>query len=230
MTILLYILFAEERINLTEIPLPPIEPPPTPEKGGCNKMFMAIGVIAIIVISGVVITAIMGNGGNGDDTTTTTTASTTTTTTTTTTTSGDLYSTRVVADYQNQDIDLASYYRAEFSVSSSECQTSWEPDLHFDINVESTGSDTNVTVGIFYAVYDTDMATVDSLSWEDLETYRLYGGPAYGDTIPNPVDDFINLYNYAHDYTWVFWFEADYKTSVWSVDITLTLRYNWFPA
>jgi hypothetical protein len=84
------------------------------------------------------------------------------------------------------------------------------------------GSD-SFAVDIYYAVYETDMSTVDTLPWDDLIPYRMN----YGLT-SSPVVDWIDLNNYADSYTWVIWFEASStKFSTWDVDIDLSLRYNW---
>jgi len=188
---------------LTEIPLPPgeYEAPPTPKKGrGCGTTVIVVLVIAIIVVAGVVI-VLMSGLGNG----------------------GTSYDEREIADYQNQDIDLNPiYYRGGFTVSSSEVQTSIVPDLLFDINVRDTGSD-GVSVSAHIAVYETSVSVVDAAStWGELDTYLVGEG-----TYPSPFSQRVDLYNYASSYTWVIWFEASYKTDVWDVDITLTLRYNW---
>jgi hypothetical protein len=41
------------------------------------------------------------------------------------------------------------------------------------------------------------------------------------------VDASIQLHSHTSAYSWVFWLEADSKTDAWSVDVQLTLRYNW---
>jgi hypothetical protein len=204
---------------LTEIPVPPdgYEAAPTPRKGpGCGTMMIVGLVIAIVVVAGVVIILLPGLG-NGGFTTSTTTTSTSTTTT------GD-HSEREIGDYR-QDIDLVDtiYYFGGFSVSSSEVQTSTVPDLLFEVDVRDTGSD-GVAVSIHIAVYEASASTVtNAASWGDLSGYLVGEG-----TFSNPTSRFINLYNYASTYTWVIWFEASDKTDVWDVEITLTLRYNWF--
>ncbi len=100
-------------------------------------------------------------------------------------------------------------------------QTSTSPDVNFDISVYDTGSD-SVSVTIHFAIYETDVSTVDSLSWSELNSYLIEEGDYL-----TQVDDFFNLNNYADTYTWVIWFDASSKGDTWSVDIDLTLRYNW---
>ena len=136
---------------------------------------------------------------------------------------GPSYQTRSIASYSNQDVSLfPSYYYDEFSVSSYETQTTTSPDLDFEISVTSTGSD-GVTVTVHVAVYEIDKTTFDGIStWAGLDSYLVDQGD-YTTT----ASDFINLYNYADTYVWVFWFDASSKTSTWSVNIDLTLRYNW---
>jgi len=132
------------------------------------------------------------------------------------------YSTREIQDYNNEDIELyPTFYRDDFSVSSSETQTSTQPDLHFEIDVD-TGSD-DVTVDIVIAVYDVDQSTFDTLSWSELDNNHQITKTTH----TGEVLDFIDLHNYSDTYTWVIWFEASSKADVWDVDITLTLRYNW---
>jgi hypothetical protein len=173
--------------------------------GPCSvRCLGAVVVIAIVAVAGIVIIQNLpdngGNGGNG----------------------GADYDTRTIDSYSNQDVTLyPTFYPGEFDVYSSETQTSTVPDLYFDITV-NTGSD-SVSVSVHIAVYDTDLSTFDSLSWEDLDNYYLVGE----DTYTGGADDFINLYNYAETYTWVIWFDASFKSDTWDVDITLTLRYNW---
>lgn len=194
---------------MTEIPLPPDDyqaPSGPPKKGrGCGTNLIVGLVIAIVVVAGIIIVLLPGLGSNGI-----------------TTTNGG-HSERLIADYQNQDIDISPiYYRGGFSVSSSEVQTTIVPDLLFDVYVRDTGTD-SVVLSIHIAVYETSVSTVDAAAtWGDLSAYLVDEG-----TYSNPTDQWIDLYNYASSYTWVVWFEASGKTDVWDVDITLTLRYNW---
>ena len=188
---------------MTEIPLPPSDgyvEPSRPSKGpGCGKTIIIVLVIAIVVVGGIAI-VLMSNFGNG----------------------GSSYETREIADYNNQDVMLSPvYYSGEFNVYSSEVQTSTEPDLLFEIDV-NTGSD-GVSVSVYCAIYDIDKDTLDAAdTWAELDPYWV------DDVQYNaPIDSYLNLYNYAETYTWVIWFEAAYKSDTWDVDITLTLRYNW---
>ncbi|MHA2027184.1 MAG: hypothetical protein ACW98U_14880 [Candidatus Thorarchaeota archaeon] len=136
---------------------------------------------------------------------------------------GTSYDTRSIATYSSTDVDIYPiYYYAEFDVYSSETQTSISPDVLFDINVSDTGTD-SVSVTIHYAIYNIDSATVfGAATWAELDTYLVDDG-----STTSSAYDFINLNNYADTYTWVLWFEASSKTVTWSVDIDLTLRYNW---
>ncbi|MFW9786120.1 MAG: hypothetical protein ACFFE2_03850 [Candidatus Thorarchaeota archaeon] len=135
---------------------------------------------------------------------------------------GTTYETRTIAS-STQDVQLFSiYYAEEFSVSSLETQTTTAPDIDFNIDVLSTGSDV-VTVTIHFAIYEIDQTTFDSIpTWSGVAPYLMDSGN-YTDN----ASDFFNLNNYADTYVWVLWFEASSKTSTWSVDIDLTLRYNW---
>ncbi|MHA2378162.1 MAG: hypothetical protein ACXADO_09320 [Candidatus Thorarchaeota archaeon] len=186
---------------MTEIPLPSDEygAPAAPSKGlGFGKTLIVGLIIVIVIAAGIVIVMLPGNGPTD-------------------------YSERQVADYMNQDFELSpTYYRGGFSVSSSEVQTSVVPDLLFDVYVRDTGSD-SVIISVHIAVYEASVSTVDAApTWDDLLSYLVDEG-----TYPDPVSQWINLYNYVSSYTWVIWFEASSKTDVWDVDVTLTLRYNW---
>lgn len=174
------------------------EPQDTTKKGTpWTKIIVVVVIIAVLGIAA--FTLLQPSGPTGD------------------------FSTRTIQDYNNQDVDLyPTFYRSEFSVSSSEVQTSTPPDLHFDIDV-NTGSD-DVTPTVVIAVYDVDQTTFDSLSWSELDNNYQMGMFTYN---ARDVLSYIDLHNSADTYTWVIWFEASSKADVWDVDITLTLRYNW---
>ena len=175
---------------------------PTPSGGGGNTMkIAAIVIIAIVVVAAVVIVVIWNPFAPSSN--------------------GPTYQSRTIKNV-SQDINLwPTFYREEFSVSSSETQTTIEPDLYFQITVLSTGTD-SVSVTITYEVYEVSQSMFDSLSWSELDPYLLDS-----DSGTNSVGDWINLNNYADTYTWVIIFEASSKNSTWDVDVTLTLRYNW---
>jgi archaellin len=186
---------------MSEIPMPEpggYEAVTTEKKKGCcsRTVVLCIVVIAVVVIGVIAATVLLG---------------------------GPSYQTRVVDEYYNEDVNLSTttFYRGEFYVSSSETQTSTQPDLYFQITVD-TGSD-SMSVTVHIAVYNLDVATFDSIeTWAEVDNYLM----DEKDIAP-PVDDYIDLYNFADTYTWVIWFEASEKTDTWNVDITLTLRYNW---
>lgn len=189
---------------MTEIPMPiggdQEEPKRDSGSGPCSTKLIAV-VIIVVVVAALGFVLLSGSGGS------------------------DEFQTRAIASYDDQDIDLyPTFYRAEFSVSSSEVQTDVQPDLLFEIDV-NTGSD-SVTVDIHIAVYDVDQTTFDSLSWSELDNDYLVNSATYTDD----VNHYIDLYNYSETYTWVIWFEASSKSDVWDVDIDLTLRYNWVSA
>ncbi|MHA1951725.1 MAG: hypothetical protein ACXAAO_12760 [Candidatus Thorarchaeota archaeon] len=197
---------------MSEIPMPASDPyePAKPASSGAGSCVKIVVIICVLLIIGMIVIAMIFWGGiasifggiiGG----------------------GSTYDTRSIASYSNSDVDLSPiYYYAEFDVSSSDTQTSTSPDLFFDISIGSTGTD-SVTVTIHYAVYETDGATVyNAATWSELNIYLLDDG----DTTSS-VNSYINLNNYADTYTWVLWFEASSKLDTWSVDIDLTLRYNW---
>lgn len=197
--------------NMSEIPMPasdPYQPAPQKESGcwTCGKIAIVV-CVALIILMFVIVLIFMGSmasifGGIFGGT-------------------GTTYDTRSVATY-SQDVDLSpTYYYGEFDVYSSETQTSIQPDLFFDVSVIDTGTD-SVTVTIHYAVYETDAATVVALSWAALDAYLMEDWDS-----TSSVNSHIDLNNYADTYTWVLWFEASSKLDTWSVDIDLTLRYNW---
>ena len=194
---------------MTEIPMPGPEPQqPAPKSSTTSDCCKWGAIICVLLIIGMVIIAMvfMGSilsifsGFGGAD-----------------------YGERTLASYNNSDADLFdSYYYDEFYVSSSETQTSTPPDVQFDISVDDTGDDI-VSVTIHFAIYDIDQTTFDSIStWSGLDSYLIDDGDYIGS-----ASDWFDLHNYADTYVWVLWFEASSKTSIWTVDIDLTLRYNW---
>ena len=194
---------------MTEIPMPGPEPyQQAPKKSGSSDCCKIGAIICVVFIIGMVVIAVVFlgtfasifNWGGGTS-----------------------YQTRSITTYSNQDVELfPTYYAGEFSVYSSETQTTTSPDLDFEISVISTGGD-SVTVTVHVAVYEIDKTSFDAIStWAGLDSYLVDQGD-YQTT----ASDFINLYNYADTYVWVFWFDASSKTSTWSVNIDLTLRYNW---
>ena len=195
---------------MTEIPMPASDPyQPAPQKSStgsecckwgaiiCVILIIAMVIIAMVFMGGIL--SIFGGIGGAD------------------------YGEREIASHNNTDVQLFStYYYDEFSVSTAETQTSIEPDLQFDISVDDTGVDV-VTVTIHFAIYDIDQTTFDSIpTWGGLDPYLVQDGD-----YTTSVSSFFNLNNNADTYVWVIWFEASSKTSVWTVDIDLTLRYNW---
>jgi len=202
---------------MSEIPMPTSDPyqPRKESSNGCGSCAKIGVVICVLFIVGMLIIAmvfwggiasifggIFGGGGGGTS-----------------------YDTRTISS-TNRDITIYGtegyYYYGEFDVYSSEVQTSTPPDVFFDISIVHTGTD-SVTVTIHYAIYETDSATVvGAATWSELNVYLMDDGDS-----SNSVNTYINLNNYADTYTWVLWYEASSKTDTWSVDIDLTLRYNW---
>jgi hypothetical protein len=195
---------------MSEIPMP--EPggyeaaEPKKKTGCCSRTVMCIGVIAIIVVGVIAAAVILPNilgPSNGEPE----------------------YGERDLIVDNDYDPDIyPTYYYDEFSVSSSETQTSTQPDLLFQVTVDK-GSDT-ASVTVHIAVYDLDQSSFDSMT-----SGGLSGADEYilgsGDLTDEPVNHYIDLHNYADTYTWVLWFETSEKSDTWSCDITITLRYNW---
>ncbi|MHA3963784.1 MAG: hypothetical protein AM325_009605 [Candidatus Thorarchaeota archaeon SMTZ1-45] len=195
---------------MTEIPMPGPEPyQQAPKKSTSSDCCKWGAIICVIFIIGIIIIAIVFvgsfwsffNWGNGEPS----------------------YSERSLGSFNNIDVDLFStFYYDEFDVYSSETQTTTPPDVYFDISVDDTGVDV-VTVTIHFAIYEIDQTTFDSIpTWAGLDSYLVEQGDYY-----DTATGFFNLQNYASTYVWVIWFEASSKTSVWTVDVDLTLRYNW---
>ena len=185
---------------MTEIPLPPSEGYDEPEKkggfcGGCNKV-LCILVIAIVVVGGIVV-VIMN--------------------------SAPQYQTRVLNEWTNEDVDphYIAYYRAQFSVSSSEVETGRDVQLHFQVTCDNGADPGSVT--IYVRVYECSQATVDAApTWDDLSSYFVSWVSATGS-----MDRTLTLENYAATYTWTIEFQySDTKSSVWDSDATITLIYN----
>ncbi|PNX52881.1 MAG: hypothetical protein BV458_07335 [Thermoplasmata archaeon M9B2D] len=198
--------------NMSEIPIPASDPYQQPKQSSGYGTCCKIGALAcVLLIIGMVIIAMVFMGGvlslfGGI-----------------TTGGGTSYDTRALQSSNNVDVDLyPTFYYDEFSVYSSEVQTSTPPDVYFDISVDDTGSD-SVSVTIHFAIYEIDQTTFDSIpTWSGLTSYLVEDGD-----YSTARTDFYNLNNYASTYVWVVWFEATSKTDVWTVDIALTLRYNW---
>ena len=137
--------------------------------------------------------------------------------------SSGTYGERTLGTLNNNNIDLfPNYYFGEAAVASSEVQTSIAPDVYFTVNLDNTGTD-SVTVTIHCAIYDCDQSTFDSLTWSELDSLYLVEDGNF----TNSVSDYFNIHNYSDTYVWIIWFDASSKTSTWSVDIDVTLRYNW---
>ena len=183
---------------MTEIPMPTDDQArPSGESDGGRCSTKLIAVVVVVIVIGAAAAFILLSGPSGPQT-------------------------RTIATYEDEDIELwPTFYREEFTVTSSETQTDTQPDLKFLIDV-STGSD-SVSVDIYVEVYDCNLATFDSLSWSELGDDYLVDWETDSDSL----DDFIDLHNYAETYTWVIYFTASEKTDTWSVDIDLSLRYNW---
>ena len=185
---------------------------PAPQKSsGCGTCAKIAVIVCVVLIIGMIVIAVVFMGslaslfggifGGG----------------------GTTFDTRSIASYNNADVDIyPAYYYSEFNVYSYETETSIQPDVYFDISVDDTGSDA-VTVTIHYAIYEVDAATVyAATTWSELDVYLLGSG-----STTTFVSAYVDLNNYADTYTWVLWFEATSKTDTWTVDIDLTLRYNW---
>ena len=192
---------------MTEIPMPASDPyQPAPQKSSTGSECCKWGaIICVILIIAMVVIAMVFLGG------------------VLSIFGGAQYGEREIASYNNTDVQLfTTYYYDEFSVTSAETRTSTQPDIQFDISVDDTGVDV-VSVTIHFAVYDIDQTTFDSIpTWGGLDPYLVQDGD-----YTNSVSSFFDLNNNADTYVWVIWFEASSKTDVWTVDIDLTLRYNW---
>ncbi|MFW9958662.1 MAG: hypothetical protein ACFFCT_11385, partial [Candidatus Odinarchaeota archaeon] len=198
--------------NMSEIPIPASDPYQQPKQSSGYGTCCKIGVVVcVLLIVGMIIIAMVFMGGllsifggifTGD---------------------GSSYQNRNLFSTNNEDINIfPDYYYDEFSVYSSEVLTSTQPDVYFDISVDDTGSDA-VSVTIHFAIYEIDQTTFDSiLTWSGLDSYLVEDGD-----YSTSCTDYFNINNYASTYVWVIWFDAASKTDVWTVDITLTLRYNW---
>ncbi|NHJ13424.1 MAG: hypothetical protein EAX95_07090 [Candidatus Thorarchaeota archaeon] len=184
---------------MTEIPLPPSEGYGEPKKGsclgGCNKVLCVL-IIAVIVIAGVI--AVVLN-------------------------SSPSYESRVINSWTDADVDpdTVSYYRAGFTVSTSELGGG-APTVRFEVTVDN-GNDAG-SVDISMHVYECSVATVDAApTWDDLSTYTVDWDYDTGSMYTD-----VQLYDYAQTYTWVLMFHYDgVKSDVWSSDMTITLLYNW---
>jgi hypothetical protein len=197
---------------MTEIPMPASDPyQPAPQKSSTGSDCCKWGaIICVILIIGMVVIAMVFMGGvlsmfggifGG----------------------GSSYDTRSITSYNNSDVDLfPTFYYDEFYVSSAETMTSTSPDISFDISVVDTGTDA-VSVTIHFAIYEMDQVSFDAIpTWGGVAPYLVQSG-----NYTNSVTTFFNINNYSDTYVWVIWFDAASKTSTWTIDIDLTLRYNW---
>ncbi|MGQ4912726.1 MAG: hypothetical protein ACP6KW_11200 [Candidatus Thorarchaeota archaeon] len=193
---------------MTEIPTGPstgyVPPAPEGRARPCKKILLAIVVIVVVVVGFVVVLgfnsmAVMGNT--------------------------DM-ETRNLIDYDDQDVDLfPSYYRFSFGVQSSETETPLTPWVESSCHI-GTASD-NVDVVFHWAVYATDIVTIDAAStWSELDTYLVgESDRTFYASESASHGDMIQLYGHAESYTLVFWFDASYKYDFWSVYISFDLEY-----
>ncbi|MHA2210831.1 MAG: hypothetical protein ACXABV_16885 [Candidatus Thorarchaeota archaeon] len=193
--------------------------PSVPSKGlGCRTILVAGVLVTIVIVGGLIGVTLPGPGGDSHTPTTLIPNYPYTPT--------YPYTRKPITVLTDVDVDISPDYSAEeFSVSSSEVQTSIPPALHFFIVISNVSSDTAIdeSIEIHIAVYDSNLSTVeDAPTWDDLSPYLI--GEA---TLSEPVSMEIDLRNSPSTYTWVIWFEAPYKTDVWEVTIWLFLRYNW---
>ena len=219
---------------MTGIPLPPsnrhIESSVSSEGPGLRKTITALIIVTIIIMGGFIVVMLPGLGNGGS------------TTTLPGLDNGDFTPYTMIPNYNftptyrytrtpiiiltDVDVDISPMYSAEeFSVSSSEVETSIPPTLHFFIAISNVSSDTAIadSIDIHIAVYDTNLSSVENApTWDDLAPYLVSE-----EILPEPVSVEIELHNYPSTYTWVIWFEAPYKTDVWYTTIWLFLRYNW---
>ncbi|RLI53892.1 MAG: hypothetical protein DRO87_10930 [Candidatus Thorarchaeota archaeon] len=134
--------------------------------------------------------------------------------------------TRNLIDYDDQDVDLfPAYYRFSFNVKSSETETPQTPWVDSSCSIDTATDDVDVV--FHWAVYATDIATIDAAStWSELDTYLVNERDhTYYASYPESYGNTLELYGHAESYTLVFWFEASDKNDVWSVDISFDLNY-----
>ncbi|MHA2067394.1 MAG: hypothetical protein ACXABY_23745 [Candidatus Thorarchaeota archaeon] len=133
----------------------------------------------------------------------------------------ETYETRQFTHSTNFDPSLTQFYEGEFRVLSSEAESDRPPEVLIEVLVFDTGNDV-YNIIINYAIYETDLATYDSLNDTSREQLLVDSRRTW-----NAVNDRIILLNSPMVYVWVIWFEAQAKTNPWSLDITLSLLYNW---
>jgi hypothetical protein len=208
---------------MTGKPLPPsnghIESSGSSKGPGFRKTISALIIVTIIIVGGFIGITLPGLGNGGSYTPYTLTPNYPYVPT-------YRYIRTPVIILTDVDVDISPMYSAEeFSVSSSEVETSIPPTLHFFIVISDVSSDTAIadSIDIHVAVYDTDLSSVENAStWDDLAPYLVSEA-----ILPEPVSVDLELHNYPSTYTWVIWFDAPYKTDVWNATIWLFLRYNW---
>ena len=130
------------------------------------------------------------------------------------------YDTKLISHSTNFDPSITQFYVGEFRVLSSEVQVDRAPEVLFEITVFDSGNDNDI--GIHYAIFGTDRATYNSLNETARESFLLDSRNRI-----NRVNDRMILQISPMTYTWVIWYQAEEKTSSWSIDILLTLIYNW---
>jgi hypothetical protein len=133
----------------------------------------------------------------------------------------DNYETKQISHNTNFNPVNSRFYEGEFNVWSSEVQVDRAPELLVEIIVFDSGNG-DYEITIHYAIYETDRATYNSLNESSRESLLLVSRNGL-----NRVNDRIVLHSIPMTYVWVLRFQADEKTSPWSIDIRLTLLYNW---
>jgi peptide/nickel transport system permease protein len=130
--------------------------------------------------------------------------------------------------YQNDtDVQLLPNFTiGELRVDESHLQLTDEPpELYMSINVRDKGEDQNINVSVFIGVYD--IGKDEFLAMSEAERQ----GHLIDSKLDNEsVREAFDLTLEPITYTYVFWYNATQKTSIWQSSQILQFRYNfWYP-
>ncbi|MHA1925564.1 MAG: hypothetical protein ACXABV_09330 [Candidatus Thorarchaeota archaeon] len=131
------------------------------------------------------------------------------------------YETKQIGHSTNFNPSLLQTYVGEFRVFSSEVQSDRASEVLIEIEVFDSGND-DYNIDVYCAIYSTNRTTYDSLNESMRDAFIVDSKSGL-----NKINDRIVLEGSPMTYDWVIWFEAPEKTSRWSVDMVLTMLFNW---
>ncbi|RLI60565.1 MAG: hypothetical protein DRO93_06710 [Candidatus Thorarchaeota archaeon] len=137
------------------------------------------------------------------------------------------FSTVTIYSHNRTDVELyPTIYAREVDVGPQHLQVLEEnPSVYFSVIIQDAGAESDLDVLCVAELYAMDYATFNASTPSERQA-ALIGTHSRNNTMRTD----ITVGDQPAKYTWVVWFNATQKTSTWSVDITIQLRYNyWYP-